>query len=71
MRMFSLISIVVVLGIALWWSMAQFSHDATLITPHMNQDSGVYTETPIDQAKKAKELMESNSARSKEYQELP
>lgn len=58
--LFSVISLLIVIGIAIWWSMQSFSDDLGLITPAEN-GNGVQVETPIDQAENAKELIESRN----------
>ena len=56
--LFSVISLLIVIGIAIWWSMQSFSDDMGLITP-AEERNGVQVETPIDQAENAKQLIES------------
>lgn len=58
--LFSVVSLLIVIGIAIWWSMQSFSRDMGLITPEQ-AENGVQVETPIDQAKAARELIESRN----------
>ncbi len=62
MRFFSIISLLIVVGVAVWWSIQSFSRDVQLIAP--SQDTqGRDIIAPIDQAKNAKELIESRYPR--------
>ena len=60
--LFSIVSLLIVVGIAVWWSMQSFSNDVGLITPTTNSETGETTQTPIDQAKEAKLLIETKTA---------
>ncbi len=58
---FSLLSVGLAIGIGVWWSLQSLESDAHLVTPTPQQD-GTVSETPIDEAQKAKMLIESNNA---------
>ncbi len=63
--LFSVVSLLIVIGIAIWWSVQSFSRDVGLITP-AEQQNGIQVETPIDQAKNAKQLIESRNIQQRE-----
>lgn len=54
MRFFSIISLLIVVGYAVWWSLQTFQHDIGI-----QADQGRDITAPIDQAKQAKQLIES------------
>jgi len=59
---FSILSIGIVIALAVWWDMQSIKHDTSLLVPTVDSKTGVLIETPIDQAREAKRLIETRNA---------
>lgn len=62
MKFFSITSLLIVVGVAVWMSIQSFSRDVELVAPSQDME-GRDIIAPIDQAKQAKELIESRIPR--------